>query len=358
ALTGRPVYTSLWTPADRPTPDAPIEHIDLAQAIEVLLIAPATANTLARLAHGLANDLLSTVYLATAAPVVLAPAMNVNMWGHPATRANVDVLRQRGAQIVEPASGYLACGMTGSGRLAEIDQIVQATLAAARPHADLAGETLLITAGGTREAIDPVRFLGNRSSGRMGHALAEAASRRGARVILVTASSLPAPAGCTAIRVETAEAMGRALEEHLNAATMVIAAAAVSDFRPVSPFSSKLHRSGTLTLELEATPDLIARVAARRRPGTLVIAFAAETENLEENARAKMLRKGVDAIVANDVSDASTGFDSERNGGLFLTANRTVVLPVEAKLSMAHRILDGAVLLRSAQDRNRTPRLS
>lgn len=339
ALTGRPVHTSLWHEHQDRSPEAPIEHIALAQNIDAMLIAPATANTIARLAHGFADDLLSTAALATPAPLVLAPAMNVVMWQHPATQANVQTLVERGATVVEPEAGYLACGMTGSGRLAAVDRIVSATLAVRRSR-DLADEVVLITAGGTREAIDPVRYLGNRSSGRMGHALAAAAQARGASVHLVTASPLPVPPGVEAVRVENAEGMWQELERRLPQATVVIAAAAVADFRPVQYSPQKIRRAGLLTLELEPTPDLVARVVAQRRPETTVIAFAAETENLEANGRNKLLRKGADAIIANDVSKPGYGFDAEDNAGLFLTAEDTLELPPGPKRRFADSILD------------------
>ena len=351
SLTGRPVYTSLWEPAVEDTAAGAIEHIAVAQNIDALLIAPASANTLARLAHGFTDDFIAAVYLATHAPVILAPAMNVKMWQHPATRANLALLQQRGAHIVEPGDGYLACGMVGSGRLAEIDGIVAATLTAvtAKTPQDLAGETVLITAGGTREPIDPVRFLGNRSSGRMGHALASAAMARGAKVILITASSLPADAGIEVVSVQTSEEMRTAIHKFLPAATIVIGAAAVADFRPVHYSDSKLRRSGPLKLALEPTPDLIAETVRLRRPGTLVIAFAAETEDLHANARAKLLRKGVDAVVANDVATAGLGFESERNAGLFLTPDTAQPLAESSKQQMADRIFDEIAKLREAQ---------
>ncbi len=359
ALTGRPVYTSLWEPATDgiPAGQSSIEHIAVAQSIHALLIAPATASTVARFAHGLADDFLSTVYLATTAPTLLAPAMNVNMWQHPAAQANLRVLIERGVHVVEPEAGYLACGMTGAGRLASPEHIVEATLAllhapgGSQPRHDFANETVLITAGGTREPIDPVRFLGNRSSGRMGHAIAEAALARGAEVRLITASPLPVSAGCIVTHVATADEMRSALLAQLPLATMVIKAAAVADFRPVAYSAAKLRRNGALSLALEATPDLVAEAIAARQPGTLVIAFAAETEQLEDNARAKLLRKGADAIVANDVSRAGLGFESERNAGLFLTPERTIVLPEASKRAMADRILDEALTLREPAGR-------
>lgn len=364
ALSGRTVYTSLWSPDQAQHADGPIEHIAVAQAIDVLLIAPATAATLARLAHGLADDFLSTTYLATEAPIVIAPAMNVNMWHHPATQANVRLLRERGAHFVDPEAGYLACGMTGGGRLAPVQTIAEATFAAAQarnndiaaladlarrsPTHDLRGETLLITAGGTREPLDPVRFLGNRSSGRMGYALAEAARDRGAHVLLITAATLPPPSGCEVALVETTAQMGEALLRWLPRATAVIGAAAVADFRPATPSAEKLRRSGALTLTLEPTPDLIAEAVKQRLSETLVIAFAAEigTESLEAQARSKLLRKGVDAIVANEITTPGLGFDAESNAGLFLTPERTVALPPQSKRRMADAILSEVLTLR------------
>jgi phosphopantothenoylcysteine decarboxylase / phosphopantothenate---cysteine ligase len=349
ALTGKRVYTSLWDTTEEVDPEGPIEHIAVAQAIDTLVIAPATAHTLARLAHGMADDFLTTVALATTAPVIVAPAMNVNMWQHAATRDNLERLRRRGVRVVEPDSGYLACGMTGSGRLAPLPSIVEAVLAAGSRRRDLAQETVLVTAGGTREPVDAVRFLGNRSSGRMGHALAEAAVARGSRVLLVTASGLPAPAGCEVLRVTTAEEMGNALEAHLPDATLVFGAAAVSDFRPAAPAAGKLRRSGRLTLELEGTPDLIAAAVAQRHTGSLVVAFAAEVDDLEHQAREKLLRKGADAIVANNVADPTIGFDSEQNAGLFVTPERTVPLARGPKTAMARDILELTLELRHAR---------
>lgn len=349
SLTGKPVYSSLWEPASEEMEAGSIEHIAVAQTIDAFLIAPATANMLAKLAHGMADDFLSTVYLATKAPVVVAPAMNVNMWQHPATQQNIRLLRERGVHVVDPEAGYLACGMTGAGRLASVDQIVEKTLRAVKGKQDLAGETVLITAGGTREPIDPVRFLGNRSSGRMGHALAEAASARGARVILITASNLATTSDMMIERVNTAEEMRLALRQHLPSASVVIKAAAVADYRPEAYSDAKLRRNGARVLALEPTPDLVAEAVTARRPGTLVIAFAAETEDLEENARAKLWRKGADAIVANDVAQPEIGFESEHNAGLFLTREKKVSLPASTKRIMAERILDQVLLLREDQ---------
>jgi len=350
AISGHKVITSLWEPQDpatQPDPESAIAHIHEAQTASALIVAPATADIIAKFAHGLADDFLTTIYLATKAPILVAPAMNVNMHQHPATQANLDLLRARGVTIVEPGSGHLACGMTGSGRLADLPAIVEATIAAIAGHAasapkrDLAGETILITAGGTREPIDPVRFIGNRSSGRMGYALAEAALARGARVIFITApTALPIPSGVETLPVTTAAEMSDAVLARLPEATTVIMAAAISDYRLAEVPGHKLKREGPLTLSLIPTPDIISEVVTRRTPGTLVIGFAAETENLLPNARAKLLRKGIDAIVANDVSSPALGFDSENNAGTFITHNTTTEIPATTKQTMAHRILD------------------
>ena len=344
ALTGRTVYTSLWQPSGERTNDHSaefsIDHVIAGQDLVALVIAPATANILAKLANGIANDFLTAMYLATRAKVLIAPAMNVNMWNHPATQANVNILRDRGVRFIEPETGYLACGMTGGGRLASAERILRSVLALVDERSDLSEETILITAGGTREPIDPVRFLGNRSSGKMGHALAEEATARGARVILVTTSTLPVPVGCEVVRVETTEQMSAAVLDHLPVSTIVIKAAAVADYRVATPSLSKLRRSGPLTLDLLPTEDIVARVVRERRNGTLVIAFAAETDDLEVNARIKLLRKGADAIVANDVSAPGIGFESDHNGGLFITGESTVYLPESSKRDMAGRILD------------------
>lgn len=348
ALTGHPVLGSLWQPATQSEePGFDIEHVAVAQQIDALVIAPCTANTLAKLANGLSDDLISTVYLATHAPVLIAPAMNVNMWNHAATQANLRTLEARGAHIIAPDSGYLACGMTGGGRLADLETIAEAVVTRLTQTQDLQGETILITAGGTREPIDAVRFLGNRSSGKMGHALAEAAVSRGAKVILVTASPLDA-AGCEILRVSTTEEMLQAVLGALPSATMVIGAAAVADFRPAVIAPGKLRRGGNLSLELEPTPDILAQVIARRTPGTLVIAFAAETEDILANGRAKLLRKGADAIFVNDVSQPGQGFDADRNAGFWISDSETLELPPTGKLQLAGQILDRILALRRA----------
>ena len=367
ALTGHPVLGSLWQPqavssqlASLQLENQPfdIEHITTAQQIDGLVIAPCTANTLAKLANGLADDLISTVYLATQAPVLIAPAMNVNMWNHPATQANLRTLEARGAQIIAPGSGYLACGMTGGGRLAEVETIAGAVTnlssfraaggpASSASSQDLLGETILITAGGTREPIDAVRFIGNRSSGKMGHALAEEAASRGATVILITASPLPA-AGCQIIRVSTTEEMLKAVLEALARATVIIKTAAVADFRPVAKAPGKLRRGGNLTLELEPTPDILAEIVSRRTPGTLVVGFAAETANVLANGQKKLHRKGVDALFVNDVSSADVGFDADQNEGYWLTESETTRLPQASKRKLAGVILDRILALKSA----------
>jgi phosphopantothenoylcysteine decarboxylase/phosphopantothenate--cysteine ligase len=352
SLTGHEVITGLWAASDSPEAHSAssIQHIDAAQTTDLLVVAPATANVLAKFAHGIADDFLTTLYLATKAPVVVAPAMNVNMWEHPATQANLQVLESRGVRIVSPASGYLACGMVGSGRLAENEEIVRAALGLLNHTNDLAGETVLVTAGGTREAVDPVRFLGNRSSGKMGYAIAEAAERRGARVILVTApTALQVPANCAIVPVVTTGEMRDAVVSRLPEATMVIKAAAVADYRPLSMAEQKLKRSGPLTLLLEPTEDILAEVVKLRNPGTLVIGFAAETENHLVHGRDKLLRKGADAIVLNDVSREGVGFDSDRNAATFLTKQKAIELPEMSKRDLAGRILDEAIALRRPQ---------
>ncbi|WP_263380169.1 bifunctional phosphopantothenoylcysteine decarboxylase/phosphopantothenate--cysteine ligase CoaBC [Granulicella paludicola] len=350
SLSGRQVLTSLWQPHAEATSGEPapfaIEHISVAQQIDALVIAPATANKLAKLAHGIADDLLTTIALATIAPIVIAPAMNVNMWHHPATQQNLATLRSRGVHIVEPGSGSLACGMVGEGRLADPVEIADAVLAVATPIRDLEGETILITAGGTREAIDPVRFLGNRSSGRMGFALAEQASNRGARVVLVTAAKATEPLDCEMHSVTTAAEMQAAVLEALPRATTVIMAAAVSDYRVVSPSLQKLKKAAAMTLKLVQNDDILKQIISHRRPGTVVIGFAAETENLRAEARRKLLAKNLDAIVANDVSGADSGFEVDRNAGLFLTHDSEIALPPSSKLAMAGRILDQLTALR------------
>jgi phosphopantothenoylcysteine decarboxylase/phosphopantothenate--cysteine ligase len=353
ALTGEKVITEMFSQRDsNSTLDSSVEHIGVAQSIDGLLVAPATAATLSRFATGLSEDFLSTLYLATLAPVVVAPAMNVNMWRHAATQANLQTLRARGVTVVEPGEGYLACGMTGEGRLADTDAIVAALLDRLARAQDLKGEQVLISAGPTYEAIDPVRYLGNRSSGKMGYALAEAALRRGARVTLVSGpTALEAPPVEELVAVESSAQMRQALLERFGRATVTIMTAAVSDFTPAEVAAQKIKRESTadsgLHLELRPTADILAELSARRSPGQLLIGFAAETEKLAENALRKLERKKLDAIVVNDVSRPGLGFGSDRNAGEIITATGSTVIEEMTKTEMAHRILDAVVRLRA-----------
>ncbi|SPE45239.1 fused 4'-phosphopantothenoylcysteine decarboxylase; phosphopantothenoylcysteine synthetase, FMN-binding [Candidatus Sulfotelmatobacter sp. SbA7] len=347
ALSGEKVITDMFAAGnEQPNIDSAVEHIAVAQSIDALLVAPATADVLARFAQGISSDFLSTLYLATTAPVVVAPAMNVNMWNHPATQANLDVLKKRGVRVVDPGEGYLACGMTGPGRLAENELIVAATLEALRASQELAGETVLITAGPTREKIDPVRYLTNRSSGRMGYALAEAALRRGARVLLVSGPTALTPPGAAEVtRVESAEEMRQAVLRLLPQATIVIKTAAVADYRPKSVASQKIKRTGPMSLELEPTADILSEVA-RHKQSQIVVGFAAETQNALENARKKLATKSLDAIVVNDVSREGVGFDSDRNAVTIITQHEVVEVPETTKWEVAQRVLDQVVRLR------------
>ena len=347
ALSGEKVITDLFGSENHPANvESAIEHIAVAQSIDALLVAPATADVLARFAHGIANDFLTTLFLATTAPVVVAPAMNVNMWNHEATQANLETLRKRGVKIVEPGSGYLACGMTGSGRLAENETIVAVVLEALGASQDLAGETLLITAGPTREKIDPVRYITNRSSGRMGYALAEAALRRGARVLLVSGPTAIMPPGAAELtRVETAEQMRAAVLKLLPESTVVLKTAAVSDYRPKATAGQKIKRKGPMTLELEPTTDILAELA-RQKSSQIIVGFAAETENALENARKKLASKSLDAIVVNDVSREGVGFDSDRNAVTIISHDEVVEVPETSKWEVAQRVLDHVAKLR------------
>jgi phosphopantothenoylcysteine decarboxylase/phosphopantothenate--cysteine ligase len=349
ALSGEKVITEMFGAGadEHPNIDSAVEHIAVAQSIDALLVAPATADVLAKFAQGIASDFLSTLYLATTAPVVVAPAMNVNMWDHPATQANLEILKKRGVRIVEPGTGYLACGMTGLGRLADNEAIVAATLEALGASQELAGETVLITAGPTREKIDPVRYLTNRSSGKMGYALAEAAFRRGARVLLVSGPTALTPAGSAEVTsVESADEMRQAVLKLLPQATIVIKTAAVSDYRPKSAASQKIKRSGPMTLELEPTVDILGEIK-RYKQSQLIIGFAAETQNALENARKKLTSKSLDAIVVNDVSREGVGFDSDRNAVTIITEHEVVEVPETTKWEVAQRVLDQVVRLRN-----------
>ncbi len=350
ALTGRKVITDLFAAdgSDAVLASA-IEHIRVAQENDLLLVAPATADLLAKFASGLAPDFLCTTYLAFTGPVVLAPAMNTNMWEHPATRTNLEILRARGNRVVSPGSGLLACGMVGVGRLAELDEIVQGVENAAPRSRDLAGETVLVTAGPTQEPLDPVRFLTNRSSGKMGYALAEAAAARGAKVILVSGPvNLPAPAGVETVRVRTAREMRDAVIGRLDEATLIVKAAAVADYCLENVPEQKIKKTaGRLLLELDRTPDILAEVGARRTARQLLIGFAAETQDLISKARGKLEAKNCDMVVGNLVGDAGLGFGTDENAVTLLTRKGDVI-PVEAasKLAIAHRIYDEALRYR------------
>jgi len=353
ALSGEKVITDMFAAGNEaPNIDSAVEHIAVAQSIDALLVAPATADVLAKFAQGIANDFLTSLYLATTAPVIVAPAMNVNMLNHAATQANLEILKKRGVRIVEPGEGSLACGMTGPGRLAENEAIVAAIMEALGASQELGGETVLITAGPTREKIDPVRYLSNRSSGRMGYALAEAALRRGARVLLVSGpTTLTPPGGAEVTRIESAEQMRQAVLRLLPEATIVIKTAAVSDYRPKSLASQKIKRTGPMSLELEPTPDILAELA-RKKISQIIVGFAAETENALENARKKLASKSLDAIVVNDVSREGVGFDSDRNAVTIITKDEVLEVPETTKWEVAQRVLDQVARLRK-----RTPAL-
>jgi phosphopantothenoylcysteine decarboxylase / phosphopantothenate---cysteine ligase len=348
ALSGEKVITSMFAAGEEHASniDSAIEHIAVAQSIDALVVVPATADVLAHFAQGIASDFLTTLYLATTAPVVVAPAMNVNMWNHAATQSNLQTLRQRGVRIVEPDAGYLACGMNGPGRLAETETIVTAVMEALGAFQDLGGETVLITAGPTREKIDPVRYLTNRSSGRMGYALAEAALRRGASVVLVSGpTSLTPPAAAEMTRVESAEEMREAVLKLLPQASIVIKTAAVSDYRPKAVAVQKIKGKGAMRLDLEATPDILKELSLRKT-SQIMVGFAAETENVLENARQKLVAKNLDAIVVNDVSREGVGFDSDRNAVTIITHETVVEVLETTKLEVAQRVLDQIVRLR------------
>jgi phosphopantothenoylcysteine decarboxylase/phosphopantothenate--cysteine ligase len=350
ALSGQKVITDLFAESGgEANLESAIEHIAVAQRTDLLLIAPATADILAKFARGIADDFLTTLYLATTAPVVVAPAMNVNMWNHAATQENIEMLRARGVKIVDPDEGYLACGMTGAGRLASQEQIVATVRETLHFKRDLEGQTVLITAGPTCEDLDPVRYLTNRSSGKMGYAVAEAAARRGARVILVSGpTSLEAPAGVERIDVRSAREMYGAALDAFQEASIGIFAAAVADYRPAEMIEQKIKRNKEpFTLVLEHNPDILA-TAASVKGNRVLVGFAAETENLAENARKKLTAKNADMIVANDVTAEGAGFDHDTNiVTLFARDGRDLPLPRMSKSEVAQRILDEVVRLRA-----------
>src|SRR5580704_3887079 len=343
SLTGKKVFSNLFEAS------AAIEHIEVAQSNDLLVVAPATANILAEFAHGLAGGFLSTLYLAFRGPVILAPAMNTNMWEHDATRANMETLRKRGHVIVEPGVGMLACGTFGTGRLAENEAILDAVRRVVNPGVrDLEGETILITAGPTQEPIDPVRFISNRSSGKMGYALAQAAVDRGARAILVSGPvALDPPRGAEVVRVQTAAEMRDAVFSRLEPATVVIKCAAVADFRPAAPAKQKIKKKGMpVSLELDPVEDILAELG-KTRGDRLLVGFAAETDNVLEYARRKLEEKNCDMIVANRVGVEGAGFGSDANEVLLVErAGEVVELPRAPKREIADRILSAMTRLR------------
>ncbi|MEK6279242.1 MAG: bifunctional phosphopantothenoylcysteine decarboxylase/phosphopantothenate--cysteine ligase CoaBC [Acidobacteriota bacterium] len=352
ALSGSHVIVDDYAP-DNPDP---IAHITFSQTVDLFLVAPATANIIAKFANGIADDFITTTYLASTAPVVIAPAMNTSMWHHPATQRNLDKLRSDGVYIIDPDEGEMACGTVGPGRLSDPEIIVAATLDVLRKsqavvEQDLSGENFLITVGATREVIDPVRFLTNKSSGRMGFAIAEAAKRRGANVTVVAgATSADPPNDITVIRAYSAEQMQAAVSKELRTASVFIGAAAVADYRPVKSSLQKIKKTqASLLLELERTPDILNAVANSKHDGMLVIGFAAETENILANAREKLRRKKLDAIVANDVTRADAGFDTVKNEVTILSRDRDapIHVPLMAKANVADIILDEVARLRS-----------
>jgi phosphopantothenoylcysteine decarboxylase / phosphopantothenate---cysteine ligase len=351
AISGQHVVVDDYAP-DNPDP---IAHITFSQTVDLLLVAPATANIIAKFANGIADDFLSSTYIACSAPVLIAPAMNTLMWQHPATKRNLERLRSDNVSILEPDTGEMACGTFGPGRLSEPEQIVAAALAILSREAvsDLAGERVLITAGATRELIDPVRFISNRSSGRMGFSLAQAAKERGADVTVIAGvTTVRAPAGVKIVNVETAAEMANAVDQEIETTSIFIGAAAVVDYRPTEPANQKIKKTqAQLTISLERTPDILSEVSSNRRDGTLVIGFAAETENVFENAREKLRNKSADMIVANDVSRRDAGFDSADNVVTIFTRgdDQPIELPLMSKHAIAHSILDQIVELRNSQ---------
>ena len=350
ALSGQKVITDLFEKSfsGGANVESAIEHIAVAQRTDLLLVAPATADILAKFARGMADDFLTTLYLATTAPVIVAPAMNVNMWNHPATQENIEMLRARGVKIVNPDEGYLACGMTGAGRLAGQQEIVAAVRQTLHTQKDFEGETMLVTAGPTCEDLDPVRYLTNRSSGKMGYAVAEAAARRGAKVSLVSGPvNLETPFGVERVAVRTAEEMRHSVVDRLPESTIAIFAAAVADYRPAETQTKKMKRNREpLTIRLEPTPDILAE-AAQTKGERLIVGFAAETEHVAENARKKLAAKNADLIVANDVTAEGAGFDHDTNiVTLFSRDGRDLALPKLSKSAVAQRILDEVLRLR------------
>lgn len=322
-----------------------VEHIDLAKGVDLAAVVPATANLIAKAAHGLADDLLSTTLLALRCPLIVAPAMNTAMWEHPATQANLRTLEGRGVEIVPPVSGELACGDLGVGKLADVEEIarrIEARHARSLQGRRLQGRRVLVTAGGTREPLDPVRYLGNRSSGKMGHALAAAAAAHGAEVTLITTSNLPVPAAVRRVAVQTAQEMHDAVHAHMDEADLLVMAAAVADYRPAQVAPQKIKKAGAgLTIELEPTTDILASLRPLRRADQLMVGFAAETEDLLAHAAGKLQRKGLDLVVANDVSIAGLGFESDANAVTVLGPEGVVAqFDAASKRLIAERLMD------------------
>jgi phosphopantothenoylcysteine decarboxylase/phosphopantothenate--cysteine ligase len=359
ALSGHKVITEMFGEAQGSSNvESAIEHIAVAQSIDAFVVAPATANVLAKMAHGIADDFLTTLCLATKAPLIVAPAMNVNMWEHAATQQNLETLRSRGVRVVNSDEGYLACGMTGAGRLASPACIAQAVFETLGIREDLAGEVILVTAGPTEEPLDAVRYISNRSSGKMGYALAEAARRRGARVLLVSGPTRTEPAAAHVFeRVRTAAEMEVAVSRHAEAATVVVMAAAVADFRPANVQAGKIKKQhGVPAVKLEPTVDILAEISRRRRKGQIIVGFAAETEDLVENAAAKLRAKRLDLLVANDVSRKDAGFDVDTNIVTMLFPDgHKVALEKMSKLDVAGRVLDEIVEIRKKKSEVRSP---
>jgi phosphopantothenoylcysteine decarboxylase/phosphopantothenate--cysteine ligase len=351
ALTGRKVITGLFPAAGQDeTLASAVEHIRVAQESDLLVVAPATADLMAKFAHGLADDFLTTFYLAFIGPVVLAPAMNTNMWKHTATQANLEVLRQRGHTVVGPDEGSLACGMVGPGRMSEPESIAAAVFSVVNRRRDLEGETVLITAGPTQEPLDPVRYITNRSTGKMGYALAQAAAGRGAHVILISGPvQLPEPPGVTVVKVRTAIEMREAVFEHLEHATIIIKSAAVADYHVARVPQQKLKKTAArLSLELDPTPDILAELGLKKED-RLLIGFAAETEHLRQEARRKLQSKNCDMVVGNLVGQEGTGFESDTNEVILaLATGEVIALPRASKREVADRIYDEALKLRLA----------
>jgi phosphopantothenoylcysteine decarboxylase / phosphopantothenate---cysteine ligase len=350
SLSGNRVITGMFeNPVDVSGKSA-IEHISVAQEIDALAIAPATADVIAKMAHGIADDFLTTLVLATRTPIIVAPAMNVNMWEHAATQQNISTLRARGVQVVEPKAGYLACGMNGAGRLAEPQEIANRIFQVLHLRDDFDQETILVTAGPTHEPLDPVRYLGNRSSGKMGYALAEAARRRGARVILVSGPVYLQPPAVECVRVETATQMAEAVLQHLPEVTAIIMAAAVADFQADEPLARKMkRREQELTIKLKPSPDILSEVCKQRRSDQVVVGFAAETDHLVENASAKIQANALNFIVANDVTQKGAGFGVDTNiATLIFSDGRCESLPQMTKFDLANRVLDEVIALRKA----------